>query len=96
MISYERLFNQIERYVVQAKQTTSEQELRELLSAIRALCDVALNSEKRPTSFAQKDQVQSYVKRQIPSYVQVSHGNQLPPSTKLDEEDANGESIFDF
>lgn len=80
MISYNRLLSEIERYALKAKNAKNEQELREWLSAIRALCDVALN-EKHPYTSNQESSLE---------------GNHLLPSAKLDDEDANGDSIFDF
>ncbi|NLY80628.1 MAG: YwdI family protein [Lysinibacillus sp.] len=81
MISYERLFNEIERYTTMAKSAKDEQQLREIFSAIRALCDVALNAKHQP---AQTQNIQ-----------QLASSHHLP-SAKLEEDDANGDSIFDF
>lgn len=83
MISYDRLFVEIERYALKAKGAKDEQELRELLSAIRALCDVALNAP-RHAALAEHSQILA------------SEGNHLLPSMKIDDEDVNGDSIFDF
>jgi len=83
MISYERLFMEIEHYALKAKGAKDEQEIRELLSAIRALCDVALNSP-RHAALAEHSQILT------------TGGNHLPSSMKIDDEDANGDSIFDF
>lgn len=42
MISYDTLISEIERHILLAKSTENTQQLREHLSAIRALCDVGL------------------------------------------------------
>lgn len=81
MISYQRLFDEIERYTTQARNTKDEQQLRELFSAIRALCDVALNKERHTSPTQALQQV---------------GGSPVLHSTKLEEDDANGDSIFDF
>jgi hypothetical protein len=96
MISYQRLFREIERYTGQAKTVQNEQQYRELLSAIRALCDVALNtqSEHQPVKEMQSIQVAGHTRHV--SQVQPPTSTYNLPSTKLEEDDANGESIFDF
>lgn len=86
MISYQRLVNEIERYTVQAKSVKDEQQLREIFSAIRALCDVALNN--------QQQQQPTFNTQPLPQPT-VNKVHQLP-SSKLEEDDANGDSIFDF
>ena len=45
MISSEQILIQIEKQVHKAKIETNEQSTREALVAIRALCDVVLDSE---------------------------------------------------
>ena len=95
MISYEVIVTEIAKHITQAQSTTSDAQIREELSAIRALCDVALHREgaKLPSS---------------PSFPKtMTNVNPLPQQTsgqvspslmvnKLQEDDANGDSIFDF
>ena len=80
MIPLERVVAEMERQLLTAKTAGDEQSVREALSAIRSLCEVALSSESNP----------------VPLKLNV----QQPPSVirheKLQEEDANGDSIFDF
>lgn len=78
MISYNTLISEIEKHVLLAKSTNDEQQLREHLSAIRALCDVGL---------VQKSDKQISTEKLI---------NPSTSSIKLEEEDGNGTSIFDF
>lgn len=82
MISYEAIIQQIEKHVVQAKQQTSETALREQLTAIHTLCEVVLQT-------SQQTAVRPAQIMQVTTAVHT-------PSTKLEEQDANGESLFDF
>lgn len=81
MISYEVLLNQIEKHVNSAKAATSDQLMREQLTAVRALCDVLLNNEQKVVT----EQVMPQVHQQL-------HVQSVPQRN----EDANGDSIFDF
>jgi len=84
MISYEQIFMQIDKQLQQAKITGNEQTKREALAAIRALCDLTL--ESAPSSSPQ-----------APSVVQaVSIAPTIQQPVALKEDDANGESLFDF
>lgn len=81
MISSEHILIQIDKQLQQAKTTGNEQSKREALAAIRALCDVALDSKLVPAATIVKD---------VPAPV-------LPAQpTAVKEDDANGESLFDF
>lgn len=77
MISYETLLKEMEKHLLQAKSAENTQQLREHLSAIRALCDVGLNQSEELTNLPQNT-------------------NPTLSSGKLEEDDANGKSIFDF
>lgn len=82
MISNEHIIMQIDKQLQQAKVTGNEQSKREALAAIRALCDLALESVS--TS-------------QVPPIVQaVSVSPTIQQPVALKENDANGESLFDF
>lgn len=89
MISYDAIIKELQKQIVQAQQATSTSEKREAFSAIRALCDVALQTNEssvQPTSFTAPSQPTQVV--------------QTPPvptqANKLHEPDANGDSLFDF
>lgn len=88
MISYETLLAQLEKYVEQAKLANNEQQFREALVAVSALCDVAL---QLPTNAVQP-------LPKVGQSEQIAHVNlaQLTGQSTLKEDDANGESIFDF
>lgn len=77
MISNEQILNQIEKQIHKAKMETNGQATREAFAAIRALCDVVLDST---TSV---------------SPIQSAPVISAQPIT-LKENDANGESLFDF
>lgn len=81
MISSEHILIQIDKQLQQAKTTSSEQSKREALAAIRALCDVALDSTLVQTAPSVKD---------VPAPVLSAQ------PTAVKEDDANGESLFDF
>ena len=88
MISYQTILQQLQKQVEEAKNASNEQQIREALSAVRALCDVvllqsvdAVNSEPAP----------------IAKFMTPMPTQQAVYTAKIDEEDgANGESLFDF
>ena len=90
MISKETLIQQLEQYVAAAKQAGTEQQFREQLVAVRALCDAAL------ATGASQQPVRIQQLTEQPMLVPVSQPVQTMPSAKLQESDANGDSIFDF
>ncbi|MEK4093907.1 MULTISPECIES: YwdI family protein [unclassified Viridibacillus] len=102
MISHELIVTEIDKYLLQAKHAQNEQEIREALSAVRALCDVVLakSSEtiarpSRPLDMQTSQVIQSQNIQPSQQMMQT----QIPASittNKLHEEDANGDSIFDF
>lgn len=80
MISHQSVLLEIERQMSAAKQGQSEADIKASLTAIQALCNVALNN---------------HIELQRLSQAQV-----VTPQTiaqpKLEEDDANGDSLFDF
>lgn len=84
MISNEHIFMQIDKQLQKAKTTGNEQTKREALAAIRALCDVALDSVEPALSQAPP----------VIKTMTVAPTIQQPATLK--EDDANGESLFDF
>ncbi|MFJ8234792.1 YwdI family protein [Ureibacillus sp. NPDC094379] len=90
MISYETLLSEIEKHLTSAKNTLHEQQLREQLIAIRALCDVALANR------IEIQVNQKVFEHQVSQPVVLENKNTSLSSTKLQENDANGDSIFDF
>lgn len=89
MIPLSRVVTEIEKQANLAKVKGDEQSIRESLIAIRALCDIALTEQPEikqpvvPISYAQPVQPTS----SVPS---ISVGE------RMKEDDANGDSLFDF
>ena len=92
MISYEAIIAQIEQAVQQAKHAHSEQQMREQLTAVKALCEVVLGQQVAHTTSKPVQQMTAVQ----PASVQVPVMQQANTSSKLQEPDANGDSIFDF
>ena len=88
MISYETLLEQLDKHIQQAKLASNEQQFREALVATKALCDVVLQLPSTSTPSSTKVQ---YSESTVSTPSAVIH-TQRP----LKEDDANGESIFDF
>ena len=90
MITYETIVKQIEKLTAEAAHAATEQQAREKLAAIRALCDVVLDekiSSPKPASINSMSTTIS-----SPVYTQPV----AIPAQKLEEDDANGDSLFDF
>lgn len=95
MITYEKIVAQIAKLAIQANDTKNEQHVREQLTAIRALCDVVLNDDSVQSNQSRTLNTESnFVNQSIPSPVFTQPV--MPSSQKLEEADANGDSIFDF
>ncbi|SOB89582.1 hypothetical protein SAMN05880501_10130 [Ureibacillus xyleni] len=95
MISYKSLLDEIEVHLANAKNTEDEQQIREQLTAIRALCNVGLanNQISKPTTKSVSLNQSNTSPSQSQSIINsVSSLN----ASKLTENDANGDSIFDF
>ena len=87
MIPYDRIISEMERQLSVARRANDEHAMREALSAVRSLCEVALGgAEKRDEKIVPK-MLASTSTHVIPSTLEAK---------PLIEEDANGGSIFDF
>lgn len=80
MISHQSVLLEIERQMSAAKQGQSEADIKASLTAIQALCNVALNNPIEPQRLSQAQVVTP----------------QTIAQPKLEEDDANGDSLFDF
>lgn len=87
MISTERIIEEMERQLKYAKAADDEAAVREALAAVRALCQIVLIGNE------QKDEPVI-----TPRTMAISHKPLLSSleGRPLEEEDANGGSIFDF
>ncbi|MFE3574236.1 YwdI family protein [Lysinibacillus sp. NPDC059133] len=88
MIPYQAVIQQLEKQLSGVKNAGNEQQIREALTAIRALCDVVLDAS---------DGISKAQSKHLPQML-VSEPKQTSLYTaKIEEEDgANGDSIFDF
>lgn len=87
MISYESVVQQIEKHITHAKQGATEQQLREQLAAIHTLCELVLQGQ---------GQGQAQPQPKTTAVTMLSSPVTVSTSAKLQEQDANGESLFDF
>lgn len=88
MITQQTILAQIDKLTAEARQLP-EQQAREKFAAIQALCEVVLANQIAVTP------QQTYVApitKSTPVFTQPV----AIPSQKLQEDDANGESLFDF
>ena len=86
MIPLSRVLTEIDKHASAAKLRGDDQSIRDSLLAIRALCDVALNEQVQPRA-AEPLRVAQSTPAVAPS---ISAGE------RMKEDDANGESLFDF
>ena len=86
MISYEQVFKEMERQLTLARKTGDEREMRQALAAIRSLCEVALGG-----SSTKVEQVRPKVLEtpQVQSFTSLE-------AKPMEEDGANGGSLFDF
>ena len=88
MIPYDRIIAEMERQLGTARQAGDERAMREALTAVRSLCEVALGGEvEREEKIVPKKNLA------VSQPVQSISSLEGKP---LVEEDANGGSIFDF
>ena len=90
MISKEALLQALAQQL-QTAQTGDAQATREALSAIRALCDAALVAQ--PAAPARFTETATYV---APAITPVQTVQTLSTTKRVEEDGANGDSIFDF
>ena len=92
MITYETIVKQIEKLTAEAAHAATEQQAREKLTAIRALCDVVLDEKVSSPKPASINSMSMSTTLSTPVYTQPV----AIPAQKLEEDDANGDSLFDF
>lgn len=92
MISYDVIVAAIQQHAKQA--TGDAAKVREELTAIRALCDVVLGDAPKPAS---QQQLATVVQQPVvPQMAQPIMQQPSLPTKKIEEDDANGDSLFDF
>lgn len=92
MISYETIVAEIQKHASAA--VGSDAKIREELAVIRALCDVALGSTADVPVQPLPQAVQQPIMKAPP--VVMQQAAPTLPTKKINEEDANGDSLFDF
>lgn len=90
MISKEALLQALTKQL-NAAQTGNQQQTREALSAIRALCDAALLAEESTPATYTVPAVQ-----QVALPMQQAVPPTLSTAKRVEEDGANGDSLFDF
>lgn len=86
MISYDRILEEMERQLINARKSANDSEIREALSAIRSLSEVALGGSSEMPENVEPKMIQM-------NEVQSLNSLEAQP---LIEKDANGGSLFDF
>lgn len=86
MIPLSRVLAEIEKHAATANHRGDDQSIRDSLLAIRALCDVALSDQMEPR------QVAAPIRMEQPSTAIPS----ISSGERMKEDDANGDSLFDF
>ena len=87
MIPYDRIISEMERQLSVARRANDESAMREAFSAVRSLCEVALGGESK-----REEKI-------VPKMLTTASAVQSITSLEgklLEEEDANGGSLFDF
>ncbi len=88
MIPYQAVIQQLEKQLSSVKNAGDEQQIREALTAIRALCDVVLDSP---------DGISKAQSKHLPQMLASEPKQASLYTAKMEEEDgANGDSIFEF
>lgn len=87
-ISIQQLLRKMEEELQEAKGITNEARIREIVYSIKSLCELILDERVQPT--APKNTFNS----QQPVYPAQPTTIQQPKH--LEEDDANGDSLFDF
>jgi len=86
MISYEQVFKEMERQLTIARKTGDEREMRQALAAIRSLCEVGLGGSS------------TKVEQETPKVLKTPQVQSLTSleAKPMEEDGANGGSLFDF
>ena len=86
MITSNQVLAQIEKHVQQAKSNVQHEALlRDEIIAVKTLCDMLLNTE-RPSIVVEREA----------TYESLQPIRAMQPTKVVEEDDANGVSIFDF
>ncbi|MDR4890298.1 YwdI family protein [Fredinandcohnia sp. QZ13] len=93
-ISVGKILDKMQQELQMAKSEASEQKVRERLMAIRTLCDLVL--DEAPAEVRRVETVPVQPMPKVVQPIQTMQPTTIQNSTKLEEDDANGDSLFDF
>jgi hypothetical protein len=93
-ISVEKLLRKIEEELTLAKNSPRPENLREKVYSIKILCELILDEKQRPQEATQNPVPAFQPVTVQPSFVQPVTLN--PPKKIEMEDEANGDSLFDF
>ncbi|RFB17197.1 hypothetical protein DZB84_08990 [Bacillus sp. HNG] len=93
-ISVGKILDKMHQELQMAKSEASEQKVRERLMAIRTLCDLVL--DEAPAEVRRVETVPVQPMPKVVQPIQTMQPTTIQNATKLEEDDANGDSLFDF
>ncbi|MEH7379474.1 YwdI family protein [Bacillus sp. JJ1533] len=93
-ISLGKILDKMQQELQSAKSEASEQKVRERLMAIRTLCDLVL--DEAPTEVRRVESMPVQPLPQSVQPIQTMQPTTIQNTAKLEEDDANGDSLFDF
>jgi Family of unknown function (DUF5327) len=93
-ISVEKLLRKIEEELTLAKNSTKQENLREKVYSIKILCELILDEKQRPQE-AQLNPVTSFQPVTVQPSIQQPVTLNQPKKLEMEDE-ANGDSLFDF
>lgn len=102
-ISVQTLLNKIEQELQLAKSSTKQERLREKIYSIKILCELVLDEQQAGSGASAKTAGQVYQPSPAPALHQPVANQQvfqqpaaLPQGKKVEMDEANGDSLFDF
>lgn len=97
-IPISKLLSKMEAELIKAKNSLSDKEIREKVAVIQSLCELILENEKsesQPLSSPVSSGISQLELQKMMGNIPTVVKNQPSPSSSK-EEDANGDSLFDF
>ncbi|NHM30148.1 YwdI family protein [Neobacillus terrae] len=92
-ISFQKLLTKMEEELREARKSSNESAVREKIYSIKILCELLLEQEKGSSQGEYSVPAPQPILQIQPAFSQPVQINQ---PKKLDEGDANGDSLFDF
>ncbi|MGP7816991.1 YwdI family protein [Niallia sp. 01092] len=94
-ISIQKLLAKMEDQLKEAKASESESRIRERVHAIKSLCELILEQEEKGASLSYQVVQQPAITPQ-PSFSPAPQPIQQTQTQKLNTDEGNGDSLFDF